>query len=195
MSTRRMTLTAMLTAMLCLLGPLTLPLGPVPLSLTTALLMLMGLLLGGGKATLCCAVYLLMGLVGLPVFSGFSGGAGALLGPTGGFLLGYLPMTALCGFVCAAGEPARPAGGAPCGHGAAVSHRHRMVLLAVRDGGVRGPGGVRAALPAGGCGQNHRRPYRRKRRQDPAEKGGSSLINPSVSLTAASSPMKGSLSY
>ena len=101
MSTRRMTLTAMLTAMLCLLGPLTLPLGPVPLSLTTALLMLMGLLLGGGKATLCCAVYLLMGLVGLPVFSGFSGGAGALLGPTGGFLLGYLPMTALCGFVCA----------------------------------------------------------------------------------------------
>ena len=104
MSTRRMTLTAMLTAMLCLLGPLTLPLGPVPLSLTTALLMLMGLLLGGGKATLCCAVYLLMGLVGLPVFSGFSGGAGALLGPTGGFLLGYLPMTALCGFVCARQE-------------------------------------------------------------------------------------------
>ena len=104
MSTRRMTLTAMLTAMLCLLGPLTLPLGPVPLSLTTALLMLMGLLLGGGKATLCCTVYLLMGLVGLPVFSGFSGGAGALLGPTGGFLLGYLPMTALCGFVCARQE-------------------------------------------------------------------------------------------
>ncbi len=104
MSTRQMTLTAMLTALLCLLAPLTLPLGPVPLSLTTALLMLMGLLLGGGKATLCCGVYLLMGLVGLPVFSGFSGGAGALLGPTGGFLLGYLPMTALCGFVCARWE-------------------------------------------------------------------------------------------
>lgn len=104
MSTRQMTLTAMLTALLCLLGPLTLPLGPVPLSLTTTLLLLMGLLLGGGKATLCCGVYLLMGLVGLPVFSGFSGGAGALLGPTGGFLLGYLPMTALCGFVCARWE-------------------------------------------------------------------------------------------
>ena len=100
MSTRHMTLTAMLTALLCILGPLTLPLGPVPLSLTTAVLMLMGLLLGGRKATLCCAVYLLMGIVGLPVFSGFTGGMGALLGPTGGFLLGYLPMTALCGFVC-----------------------------------------------------------------------------------------------
>lgn len=100
MTTRQMTLTAMLTALLCLLGPITLPLGPVPLSLTTALLMLMGLLMGGKKAAMCCTVYLLMGLAGLPVFSGFTGGAGVLLGPTGGFLLGYLPMTALCGFVC-----------------------------------------------------------------------------------------------
>ena len=100
MSTRQMTLTAMLTALLCILGPLTLPLGPVPLSLTTALLMTMGLLLGGKRAALCCGVYLLTGLAGLPVFAGFSGGAGVLLGPTGGFLLGYLPMTALCGFVC-----------------------------------------------------------------------------------------------
>ena len=101
MSTRQMTLTAMLTALLCILGPLTLPLGPIPLSLTTAVLMLMALLLGGRRATLCCAVYLLMGLAGLPVFAGFTGGLGALMGPTGGFLSGYLPMTALCGFVCA----------------------------------------------------------------------------------------------
>lgn len=100
MSTRHMTLTAMLTALLCILGPLTLPLGPVPLSLTTALLMGMGLLLGARRAVLCCAVYLLMGAAGLPVFAGFTGGVGTLLGPTGGFLLGYLPMTALCGFVC-----------------------------------------------------------------------------------------------
>jgi len=101
LSTRQMTLTAMLTALLCVVGPLTLPIGAVPLSLTTAVLMLMALLLGAGKATLCCGVYLLMGLVGLPVFSGFTGGLGILLGPTGGFLLGYLPMTALCGWFCA----------------------------------------------------------------------------------------------
>ena len=100
MSTRHMTLTAMLTALLCILGPVTLPLGPVPLSLATAVLLLTALLLGGRRATLCCAVYLVMGLVGLPVFAGFQGGMGALIGPTGGFLLGYLPMTALCGFVC-----------------------------------------------------------------------------------------------
>ena len=97
MSTRNMTLTAMLTALLCLLGPLTLPIGPVPLSLTTAVLMLMALLLGPGRACVCCGVYLFMGLAGLPVFSGFTGGLGALLGPTGGFLLGYLPLTGCCG--------------------------------------------------------------------------------------------------
>ena len=101
MSTRNMTLTAMLTALLCIAGPVTLPVGPIPLSLTTAVLMLMALLLGASRATLCCGVYLFIGLLGVPVFSGFTGGAGQLLGPTGGFLVGYLPMTALCGFLCA----------------------------------------------------------------------------------------------
>ncbi len=101
MTTRQLTLTAMLTALLCILGPLTLPLGPVPLSLTTAALMLMALMLGPGCAALCCGLYLLMGLVGLPVFSGFTGGIGAFAGPTGGFLLGYLLLTAWCGLLCA----------------------------------------------------------------------------------------------
>ena len=97
MSTRTLTLTAVLTALLCILGPVTLPLGPVPLSLTTALLMGMALLLGARRSLLCCVVYLLLGLLGLPVFSGFHGGLGTLLGPTGGFLLGYLPLTFCCG--------------------------------------------------------------------------------------------------
>ena len=100
MSTRTLTLTAVLTAMLCILGPVTLPLGAVPLSLTTALLMLMALLLGTKRALICCLLYLLLGLLGLPVFSGFRGGVGVLLGPTGGFLLGYIPLTYCCGVVC-----------------------------------------------------------------------------------------------
>lgn len=100
MTTRTLTLTAMLTALLCICGPLTLPLGLIPLSLTTAVLMLIGLLLGAGRATVCCGVYLLIGLLGVPVFSSFTGGIGALAGPTGGFLLGYLPLTVCCGHVC-----------------------------------------------------------------------------------------------
>ena len=92
MSTRTLTLTAVLTAMLCILGPVTLPLGAVPLSLTTALLMLMALLLGTKRALICCLLYLLLGLLGLPVFSGFRGGVGVLLGPTGGYLWGFLVL-------------------------------------------------------------------------------------------------------
>lgn len=99
MSTRTLTLTALLTALLCLIGPVTLPVGPIPLSLTTAILMLMALLLGE-RALLCCGLYLLLGLLGLPVFSGFTGGLAALSGPTGGFLPGYLLLTGLSGFVC-----------------------------------------------------------------------------------------------
>lgn len=96
MPVRRMTLTALMTALLCVAAPITLPIGPIPLSLTTAVLALSALLLGGGAA-LCCGLYLLMGLIGLPVFSGFTGGIGVLAGPTGGFLLAYLPVTALWG--------------------------------------------------------------------------------------------------
>ncbi len=101
MSVRRMTLAAMLTALMCLVGPLTLPLGPVPLSLLTPVLMLAASLTGPRMATLSCGVYLLLGMAGLPVFSGFQGGVGCFAGPTGGFLLGYLPMTLLSGAVCA----------------------------------------------------------------------------------------------
>ena len=100
MQARRRTRIALLAAVLCIAGPLTLPIGPVPVSLTTALLLLTALLLGPGDAALCCGVYLLLGTLGLPVFSGFTGGVGQLVGPTGGFLLGYLPMTALAGCVC-----------------------------------------------------------------------------------------------
>lgn len=101
MSTRTLTLTAVLAAMCCLLGPVTLPIGPVPVSMTTALLMGMALILGAKHACICCGVYLALGLLGLPVFGGFTGGPGVLLGPSGGFLMGYLPLTAWAGFACA----------------------------------------------------------------------------------------------
>ena len=97
MSTRTLTLTAIMTAMLCIIGPLTIPVGPVPVSLVSLALMLIAALLGARRGTLSCGVYLLLGLVGLPVFSGFAGGVGMLAGPTGGFLMGYLPLTALTG--------------------------------------------------------------------------------------------------
>ena len=56
------------------------------------------MILGCKKGSTCVLLYILLGIMGLPVFSGFTGGAGKLLGPTGGFLLGYLFMAVICGF-------------------------------------------------------------------------------------------------
>ena len=63
---------------------------PVPFTLQTLALFLTLCILGGRKGTYTVGVYLLLGLVGLPVFSGFQGGAGVLLGASGGYLAGFL---------------------------------------------------------------------------------------------------------
>ena len=79
MAVRKLTVVAMLTALICIVGPLTLPVGPIPVSLTSAVLLLTACLLGGRRAALCAGVYLLIGLTGLPVLAGFTGGAARLL--------------------------------------------------------------------------------------------------------------------
>lgn len=62
----------------------------VPFTLQTFGVFLAVGLLGGKRGTIAVFLYLLLGLVGLPVFSGFTGGAGVLFGPTGGYLIGFL---------------------------------------------------------------------------------------------------------
>lgn len=61
----------------------------VPFTLQTFAIFLITALFGAKKATISIAVYILLGLVGLPVFSGFNSGAGTFLGPTGGFMIGF----------------------------------------------------------------------------------------------------------
>lgn len=95
-----LTLTALMAAMLCVLGPLSIPIGPVPLSLATLVIYLSVYLLGWKWGLVSVVVYLLVGMSGVPVFSGFGGGLGRLLGPTGGYLIGYLPLAALSGLGC-----------------------------------------------------------------------------------------------
>lgn len=87
-------------ALMCVLGPVVimLPFSPVPLSLTTFVIYLSVYLLSTKRATISCMVYLLIGLVGVPVFSAFSGGPGKLLGPTGGYLIGYILIPLVGGF-------------------------------------------------------------------------------------------------
>ena len=91
---KRITLCAVLAALLCLLAPLSLPAGEIPLSLATLAVYLIACTVRPRYALTAVALYLLLGAVGVPVFSGFSGGVQKLTGITGGYLIGYLPCCA-----------------------------------------------------------------------------------------------------
>ena len=80
-STYAMVVTALMAAVTCILAPLSVPIGPVPISLTNFAIYLSLYLLDWKKGTLSYLIYLLLGLVGLPVFSGFTGGLAKLAGP------------------------------------------------------------------------------------------------------------------
>lgn len=91
-------MTGMMAALVAVTAPFAIPVGPVPLSLCSWMVCLAGYVLGARRAVSAVAVYVLLGAVGMPVFSGFAGGLGKLLGPTGGYLLGYLPLAACAGW-------------------------------------------------------------------------------------------------
>jgi len=76
---------------------ISLPLGEVPFTLQTFAVCLIGGLLGMRRGTAAVAVYLLMGLIGIPVFAGFKAGAAALFGVTGGYLFGFLLTAPIVG--------------------------------------------------------------------------------------------------
>ena len=98
-NTYAMAVTALMTAVTCILAPLSIPIGPVPISLTNFAIYLALYLLDWKKGTVSYIIYLLLGLVGLPVFSGFTSGPGKLFGPTGGYLIGFIPMAIIAGMV------------------------------------------------------------------------------------------------
>lgn len=98
-NTYAMAVTALMTAVTCILAPLSIPIGPVPISLTNFAIYLSLYLLDWKKGTVSYILYLLLGLVGLPVFSGFTGGIGKLAGPTGGYIIGFIPMAIIAGIV------------------------------------------------------------------------------------------------
>lgn len=96
---RQLALCAVMAAVMCVLAPISIPIGPISLTGGTLAIYLAAYLLGGAWGTAATLVYLLLGFVGLPVFSNYMGGAERLAGPTGGYLVGYLPMAFLAGTV------------------------------------------------------------------------------------------------
>ena len=93
-----MTSIALMAAVICVVGPFTLPIGPVPITLAPLAILLSVYILGTKKGTIALLIYLLIGAVGVPVFSGFTGGIGKLAGPTGGYLIGYIFFALIAGW-------------------------------------------------------------------------------------------------
>lgn len=91
LSVRAMVFTAIMAAVICVCAPFSIPTGAVPISLATFSVYLAATLLGKAKSCTAVAVYILIGLVGMPVFSGFKGGFAVLSGMTGGYIIGYIP--------------------------------------------------------------------------------------------------------
>ncbi|HAQ40465.1 MAG TPA: BioY family transporter [Clostridiales bacterium] len=85
----------MFTALTAIGAFITIPVGPVPITLQSFFVLLSGIVLGSRKAVFSQIAYVLLGLFGLPIFSGFSGGLQHMLKPSFGFLIGYI-VTAYC---------------------------------------------------------------------------------------------------
>jgi biotin transport system substrate-specific component len=106
----RMTVYSALFAALTAVGAyMALPIGPVPVVMQNLFVFLAGLILGGRWGMASVGIYLLAGAVGMPVFAGGTGGIGRFFGPTGGYLIGYLPAVFLIGWIAQKTGP-RPFG-------------------------------------------------------------------------------------
>lgn len=94
---------ALFSAIICFSSFIRLPLGPVPIVFQNSLCVLTGTIMGGVAGILPTLLFLVAGLIGLPVYSGGTSGLGVWLSPTGGFLFGYLLGAFLAGII--AGKP------------------------------------------------------------------------------------------
>lgn len=98
--TQALAQSALFAALLCILAPIAIPVGTIPVTLAVFVVMLAGIVLPWRQAGAALLAYLLMGLIGLPVFSGGQAGAAVFIGPTGGYLWCYLPMAVVISWIC-----------------------------------------------------------------------------------------------
>lgn len=94
LSAMDITLIALFTALIAVCSFITVPVGTVPFTLQTFAVFVAAGLLGARRGTLSVVAYIIIGAIGIPVFSKMTGGVGVLTGPTGGFIIGFI-LTAL----------------------------------------------------------------------------------------------------
>jgi len=91
MRTKRLTSTALMAALCCVIAPISIPIGAVPVSLSLLAIYITATLSGIGQGAAAVGIYIALGALGLPVFAGYTGGFERIAGMTGGFIIGYLP--------------------------------------------------------------------------------------------------------
>lgn len=99
MRAQKLTLTALTAALCCVIAPISIPIGPVPVSLSLLAVLLTAALSGAGRGVAAVGIYIVLGALGLPVFAGFTGGIERIAGVTGGFIVGYLPCALIVGLL------------------------------------------------------------------------------------------------
>lgn len=97
---RNLTLRAVLAAAICVIAPICIPVGSVPVTAATLIIFIVSACTEISFSLPAVLLYIVLGVFGLPVFSGFSGGFHVLTGITGGFILGYIPCSAVISLLC-----------------------------------------------------------------------------------------------
>lgn len=98
-TSRRSVFMTMYAAIICVTGFISIPLGPIPLVLQNVVAISAGLIFGLPRGAAAVGMFLAVGTLGLPVFSGARGGIAVLNGPTGGFLIGYFVGALIAGHI------------------------------------------------------------------------------------------------
>ena len=98
-NTKMMILAALFAALIAVCSQIVIPLAPVPINLASLAVFLAAGFLGTKYGTISTIVYVLLGVVGVPVFAGFKGGPGVIVGPTGGYIIGYIVAAFVCGIM------------------------------------------------------------------------------------------------
>lgn len=89
-ATKNMIICAVFAALLCIFSVMTIPIGVIPISMGIFGVILTSCILNRRMSVTSVFVYILLGAVGLPVFSGFKGGIAVIAGPTGGYITSYI---------------------------------------------------------------------------------------------------------
>ncbi|MGL5149922.1 MAG: biotin transporter BioY [Clostridium sp.] len=98
--TRDIVICGLFAALIGILAQISIPMpAGVPLTMQTLAVSLAGVILGSKKGFVATAIYVLMGAIGLPVFAGFSGGFGIVMGATGGFIISFPLMAFIIGLI------------------------------------------------------------------------------------------------